>query len=115
MMSNCNLDIIKVMASSHIELVKAANPTRSRCESSSIEQANLAKESDKMEDWDVRQTAGFLKRKGFDSYADHFESEGYNGMVLCSVEQDDVDEMPEANKLKRRAFCKLLESVKAGK
>ena len=59
-------------------------------------------------EWDVRQTVAFLNAKGFSSYADHFREQAYNGMILEAVEESDVQDMPEQNKLKRKAFIRLV-------
>ena len=61
--------------------------------------------------WEVPQTVSFLKRKGFDSYADHFEKEAYNGLNLVAVEKEDIDGMPETRSLKRKCFLGLVQSL----
>jgi hypothetical protein len=58
--------------------------------------------------WNVSQTVAFLEEEGYNSYADYFEVEQLNGMALLQVEQDDIEEMPEKHKLKKRAFAQLV-------
>ena len=47
-----------------------------------------------MSEWDVRETVAYLRANGFDSYADHFLEEGYNGLILENVEESDIQDMP---------------------
>jgi hypothetical protein len=65
-----------------------------------------------VEDWSVDETVGFLKGKGFVSYANYFAEKEYNGMVLLAAEESDINEMPERDRLKRKAFVKFLADLK---
>ena len=58
--------------------------------------------------YDAGATADFLRANGFSSFADHFQAEDYNGMALLAVDNDDVAETPETNKLKRKTFLKFV-------
>jgi hypothetical protein len=65
-----------------------------------------------VEDWNVQETAAFLRGKGLDSYGDYFEKQGYNGMMMLEVEHDDVKVMPEKDVIKRKVFKRLVERLK---
>ena len=65
-----------------------------------------------IEDWDAFATANYLTEKGFASYSDHFKKMGYNGSVLLSIDAEDVDDMPEKNKLFKKGFLYLITKLK---
>jgi hypothetical protein len=63
---------------------------------------------EEMETWDVQHTVDFLNQKGFTSYADHFFNKGYNGATLANVDAEDIADMPEKDKLKKKTFFSFL-------
>ena len=79
-------------------------------QNTSTEQSK-SKSKDNVEDWDVQETVKFLRLKGLDSYTTHFLEMKYNGMVLNSVDESDVQDMPETNTLLRKVFLRLVKNI----
>ena len=61
-----------------------------------------------VEDWSKQTTVDFPRQKDFDVYADYFEEMGYNGDVVKDLDPSDVAVMPQADKLKQKAFLRLI-------
>ena len=98
-------DTLKLVLANNVALVLAANGQK---ETGAAPTEKGSVSTMPVSEWDVRQTVAFLNAKGFSSYADHFREQGYNGMILEAVEESDVQDMPEKNKLKRKAFFRLV-------
>ena len=64
--------------------------------------------SDLVSNFNVPSTVSYLKEMGFGSYAEHFKAQQYNGLVLIAVDKEDVQAMPEKDKLKQKAFLNLI-------
>jgi hypothetical protein len=62
--------------------------------------------------WDVRSTVDYLTENGFSSYARHFEKESYNGKMLLMVDHACINDMPEKDNLKKKAFASLVQQLK---
>lgn len=98
-------DTLKLVLANNVALVLAVNGQK---DTGAASTEKGAVSTMPVSEWDVRQTVAFLNTKGFSSYADHFREQDYNGMILETVEESDVQDMPEQNKLKRKAFIRLV-------
>jgi hypothetical protein len=62
--------------------------------------------------WDVSEAADHLREKGFLYYAQYCLDNQLNGMMLLAIEKEDVDEMPEQHKIKKKTFLSYINYLK---
>jgi hypothetical protein len=63
-------------------------------------------------EWSCEETVAHLFKRSYITYAAYFRDENLNGMALIVIEEGDLGEMPEKNKLKQRAFLQEVTSLK---
>ena len=98
-----NLATLRLISQNFVGLARAVTGQTGQSQSTVNEI-----QSGEVSDYNVAATVSYLKEKGFNSYAEHFRKEGYNGAMLTAVVDSDIQDMPERNKLKQKAFANLV-------
>jgi hypothetical protein len=94
-----HVELARISADATVKIVTALAPAKNHAESAVAAKEVSAIPGSDPNMWDVNETADYLRKFGFLSYANHCLDADLNGMMILAIESEDLDEMPEKNKL----------------
>jgi hypothetical protein len=107
-----HVELARISADATVKIVTALAPAKNHAESAVAAKEVSAIPGSDPNMWDVNETADYLRKFGFLSYANHCLDANLNGMMILAIESEDLDEMPEKNKLIKRTFFNFIMKLK---